>query len=693
MSLQTQKTYPGKTQAIVISEVQSEEWVSYVRIFLGFLYVVSALMGYLLGTLSLLSLIVGGSAAVGMLITVGVFLFRTKKSRLAPGPHSVYAFVLMDATVITAVLWAYALSGASSVLHHSFFCVYFLVLIFTALHYRAVLAFFGGAVCVLQYSIFYFWLVQSAYVTPGETLGSYFVRVGILLIAAVLGAIISWNNSRTIQKVVSSEVRYQNLVHRLPEMLFTADSQMNFLWANVASYAIFGIPCKVIRGRSFYEFLIDQKALRLRAGGTRGIYEVRDSEGTRKFVEANILPVNEEGNRVAWEGILSDVTDRELAISQREEMVQRLYRYQKMESLSTLASGMAHDFNNILQTITDVVEQIERHSNEEQTHQQTKILGETLVDARFMVSELLAVGRKKPLNFSTINVKQFLNETIQSLSKQLGETVQITLDIIEDQLAIQGNKDYLKRVFHNLFVNARDAMHGEGTIAVEGFLQYVEGGVATVVIRVSDTGPGIDPEIRDKIFDPLFTTKKPGKGTGLGLALVNRIVTLHNGNVFVKRTSSEGTTFQLELPLWQVQTETGAASDSPPPSFIPARLLLIDDDNKIREILRAFLSEYDYQIYEAGSIEEAESEIDFPQDQPLDVLIMDWRIGNDDPRYVVESVRSRYPDVIVIVVSGYPADNRSIKELKISRWFTKPYDKNQLHLEMQTSLYRQKLKK
>ena len=681
MSFETQQTFLGKTQAIHISEMASEKVIFGARLVMGLVYTAVSLGALFLNRIDISTFVIG-LVAFGILGIANLYCLLFFGRKPVAG-FSAYGLIFLDVTFITTIIWSYA-TGVTPLLHLPLFSAYFIVITFAALHYRAGLVFWGGALCALEYSLFFFWWMSRQAGVGPEGLNLYLIQMFILLLVTFLSIYISRNNAMTIQKVVSSEVRYQNLVHRLPEMLFTLDADRNFIWANMASYAILGIPAKAIRHRSIQQFFVDPP-LKIDTSGLRGTFEIRDFDGTRKYVDCVIQPVREEGTNAAFDGILTDVTDRELAISQREEMVSRLYQYQKMESLGTLASGMAHDFNNILQTISDLVAVVQQESAEAQTQRRMELMAETLVDARFLVSELLAIGQKAPLNHATVDLCGWIPEVVEHFQKQLGERYSMETDVPATPITIRGDKDYLKRIFQNFFVNARDAMPRGGTITVSCSIEESQGGGGYAVVRFADSGIGIPADIVDKIFDPFFTTKRPGKGTGLGLALVQRVVTLHNGSVSVERTGGKGTIFKILFPL------IDAADDSDDTRWmsanrIPSRLLLLDDDQKIRDVLSFFLKDFGYDICEASNLADAMGHLGRYRDE-CGVVVMDWKLSDADPHRVVRSLRQIKPDIVVIVVSGYPPDAKSIEELSIQRWFTKPYDKDQLDVEIQRSLH------
>jgi ActR/RegA family two-component response regulator len=223
-----------------------------------------------------------------------------------------------------------------------------------------------------------------------------------------------------------------------------------------------------------------------------------------------------------------------------------------------------------------------------------------------------------------------------------------------------------------------------GSITIECFREKNDSNSKLVVVRVIDTGTGIQHEILDRIFDPFFTTKKQGKGTGLGLALVQRIVSLHNGRVVVEKTDKKGTIFRIEFP------ESEGEVDHDTTVILlnrrPTTVLLLDDDPKIRSILKFFMKECKYSVCEAATLDEGIIELKSNL-QECEVVIMDWKLRRDDPHDVIAKLRAIKTDLIIIVVSGYPAKAKSIEEMNIWKWFTKPYDKNLLDLEIQKALF------
>lgn len=687
MSYQTDKHYLQKTQTILQAEIQSERLISIVRLTVAVIFLAAALFGFLTGSITANSLMIQIAAIAVVFVYSGYFILNPDKHGIQ---HNFIFIILvfLDVAVITAILWSLHIDNTGINLVSSAFAgTYMIAIIFTAFHHKASLSIFGGICSILAY-LFLCYIYSRGNPVSSEQFNDVTVRIVLLFVAAVLGAVVSRNNSRTIQKVISSEIRYQNLVHRLPEMVFTLDAGGNFLWANMAALSVIGVPAQNLVSRNIRIFLTNPDSFKLDENGVKGTYGITDPGGNEKYVDLVIQLVDEDEREgtATFDGIMSDVTDREKAISQREEMVQRLYQYQKMESLGMLASGMAHDFNNILQTVNDLASIIAKESREEETKRRIELINETMADAKFLVSELFALGRKKPLDYRHVNLNSLLEQVIPQYGNQIGPNYQLTLETPEKPLWVEGDPDHLKRIFQNLIGNSRDAMPEGGIITVTcGSIRRLDN-EEIIQIRVCDTGTGIPPELTEKVFDPFFTTKKPGKGTGLGLALVRRIVMLHNGSIVIEKTGYDGTVFLIELPLSD-EAELDSDTKAIMLNRFSTSVLLLDDDQKIREVLRIFLKEFKYSVLEAADGAEALQTIR-NNVAICKVVIMDWKLGNENPHHIIRNIRNVNPDLIVIVVSGYPPDEKSIAAMHIARWLTKPYDRNLLDLEIQRALHK-----
>ena len=687
MSTETDMTFTEKIKALLSAEAHPEPWSAWIRIALGIGYMLLSLCVFCIGR-PFSSAVIIQWCAILFLIAYSLWqLVRYKGGRFRA--VALFTFVIFDVSIITLLLGSLTATQALSIpFRTTIYSSYIIVIMFTMLHNRRSLSLFCGILSFVQYSALFF-CFPSPYLFEGGIF-DYCLRVSLIAIATMLAAIVSRRNLYSSNRVISFEQRYQNLVHRLPEMLFTLDEKGTFVWTNKASYALLGVHANAMANRTIQDFLTNPEPFKLDKTEFRATFQIKDFNGALKYVDCHIQPLKEDGDRTLFEGMMADVTDREIALFQREEMVNRLYQYQKMESLGTLATGMAHDFNNNLQIISDIAARTEMETAEPATKKMMSIVSENLIDAKFLISELLSLGRKRPLDFKPMLVQAFVKTLIEQFHDQLGQRYAVVGKMPEAPLWVQGDADYFKRVFQNLVDNSRDAMPQGGSITIECMLQENQGKSGMAVIRVSDTGTGIPQKIKDKVFDPFFTTKKPGKGTGLGLALVQRIVSLHNGTIAIEKTDVTGTTFRIEIPESR-RDDADVDTKEILLNRRMSRVLILDDDPKIRGILKFFLAEFGYPLCEASNVEEGARELSRYVSE-CELVIMDWKLGADDPHAVIKSLRAIKPELIVIVVSGYPARPESIKEMNIFKWVTKPYDKNQLDLEIQRALYFHKKK-
>jgi PAS domain S-box-containing protein len=665
------------------SEIEPELVSTWLRISLGLAYLIFCIYNFTVCRQVSLNIVIQ-LCAIAALFSYS-FWYSAFYKRIRTTAAIIFVFNFFDIAIVTILLASFSLNHQILMypFRSVFFCAYLIVIFFNTLYSCSYFAVFSGVICFTGYTIVFFFSPYYSVLAGGIL--QYWARVALIVSVTFIAVVVTKRNYLIKNKAISSELRYQKLVNRLPEMLFILDANGIIIWSNKASFGLLGVPAEVMPNRVLKDFMTSPDQLRLDKGEYRATFQIKDFGGSLKYVDCYLQPLKEDGKQNLFEGILTDVTDREIAVFQREEMINRLYQYQKMESLGTLATGMAHDFNNILQTVNDMIYQVENETSEKETKKRMNIISESLIDAKFLISELLALGRKRPLDYKPVNILPFFESIIPQFQDQLGQRYTIISRMPGHALWIQGDADYFKRIFQNLIGNSRDAMPDGGNIIIECFEQKIPGKSGMVVIRVSDTGTGIPLKIKDKIFDPFFTTKKPGKGTGLGLALVQRIVSLHNGTIVVEKTDSSGTTFRIEIPKSRTE-DTDMDTKEIMLNRRKTRVLILDDDPKIRSILKFFLAEFSYPVCEASDMEEGARELQKYVEE-CGLVIMDWKLGSDNPHNVINKLRGIKPELIVIVVSGYPPHQESIKTMNIFKWIIKPYDKNQLDLEIQRALY------
>ncbi len=343
---------------------------------------------------------------------------------------------------------------------------------------------------------------------------------------------------------------------------------------------------------------------------------------------------------------------------------------QKLESVGQLAAGVAHDFNNILTVIQGYADcLIMRCAGDEAMTGALKQIGEAAQRAATLTRQLLMFSRKQVIQPKVLDLNAVLQNLAKMLQRLLGEDIKLDTNYGSDLPRIEGDTGMLEQVVMNLAVNSRDAMPKGGKLAISTSNAEITQAYASqhpdsragsfVGLTVADTGCGMDRKTLDRIFEPFFSTKEVGKGTGLGLATVYGIVKQHQGWIEVSSEVGNGTTFKIYFP-----EAAGAAvpveADAPRATEVvrggKEAILVVEDEPVLRELVLAVLREYDYRVVEAGSGVEALRVWD-ENNGKIDLLLTDMVMPEGmSGRELATQLKKRKPDLKVIVTSGYSPD-------------------------------------
>jgi PAS domain S-box-containing protein len=386
----------------------------------------------------------------------------------------------------------------------------------------------------------------------------------------------------------------------------------------------------------------------------------RDS-GEVRWVLASASPVmDSKNNIVASILILQDITER-------RRLSEQLHQAQKMEAVGQLTGGIAHDFNNILTAIIGYGSLIRNNLGHDDTNRlyidQVLKSAEKAAD---LTKNLLAFSRKQIISPKKTN----LNETVASvqrlISRLIGEDIELNINLHSEDIPVFVDSGLIEQVLLNLAANARDAMPKGGKLEITTTVTTLnENGLVGkddhrkyALIRVRDTGTGIEQKIIDKIFEPFFTTKEKGKGTGLGLAMAYGIIKQHNGYIFVSSEVGKGTEFRIYLPLFAKEFEGTAPTNKQGDSTAPKgteTVLLAEDSDDVRGITREILLSHGYKVIEAIDGEEAVEK--FKQTpESIDLLLFDVIMPKKNGKEAYEEIKRLRPDVKVLFLSGYATD-------------------------------------
>jgi len=402
-----------------------------------------------------------------------------------------------------------------------------------------------------------------------------------------------------------------------------------------------------------------------------------EEEGdANRVVELHAVPIR--GERQVAGGLLL-LVDR----SERKRLERQLLQAQKMESIGTLAGGIAHDFNNLLTSILGNVSFLrtfdELPADVEETLGQIELSG---MRAAELTGQLLAFARGGKYRQEPVDLHRLVRTTVEMVRGALGHAIDLHLDLVAPNPCVLGDAGQLQQVLTNLLVNARDAMADGGWIRIT----TGEGEGSTVELVCQDSGTGIPAVVRERIFEPFYTTKAVGKGTGLGLAMVYGIVHNHGGTVTVDGAEGEGARFTVTLPL----CEHHAAAETTAPPAAPAavvgggrRVLLVDDEAVVREVGRRILARIGFEVVTAEDGEAAVATFQREAGR-FDLLLVDLTMPGLGGREVVSVIRESGATVPILLVSGHSEEGEVERSIACgaSGFLAKPYTVAELSAEV-----------
>ena len=401
-------------------------------------------------------------------------------------------------------------------------------------------------------------------------------------------------------------------------------------------------------------------------------------------------PIKVHGKELLY-SIVYDITARKKAEEEKAALETQLLHAQKMESIGTLSGGIAHDFNNLLGIILGNAELAMDDMPE--WHPAKFNLNEirtASLRARDVVKQLLSFSRKTDPKQQPAKLVQIVEDALKILRSSIPTSVNIHQNIPDDtDDTILADSTQINQVMINLFTNAAHAMEDTGgviTIGIENIdLDHVSAPTYPdlspgnyVKLTVSDTGTGIDHEVKDRIFDPYFTTKEVGKGTGIGLSVVHGIVKSHNGAILVDSQFGKGTTFSILFPV----AEESVVIETEPDDEFPTgneRILILDDEESMVDIGRRRLERLGYQVEARTDPVEALDLFRADPDQ-FDLVITDMTMPRITGDNLVKEILKIRPDMPTILCTGFSEkiDEEKAKKIGVREYIDKPFDQGKL---------------
>jgi two-component system, cell cycle sensor histidine kinase and response regulator CckA len=396
------------------------------------------------------------------------------------------------------------------------------------------------------------------------------------------------------------------------------------------------------------------------------------------------------GSPSYWVALVQDLGPRkqaEEALRQRED---QLRHSQKMEAVGTLAGGVAHDFNNILTGILGYAEILKLESKPgDRIRLAAEVIEKGASRAAALTQQLLGFARKGKNKNVPVDIHATLQEVVDLLGGTLSKEITVRQELSPEAPWVRGDPVQLGQVILNLGVNAADAMPGGGhltfrTRVTDSALRSVRRphgarGGRHLVLTVSDTGFGIPEEVRGRIFEPFFTTKESGKGTGMGLAMVYGIVQNHGGFIEVDTEVGRGTTFSVHLPLTEPSSRGARVQPRKEPIPGSGRILVVDDEQVVRDVAGEFLRNLGYQVVTASDGQEAVDAYrsSFPE---IDLVILDMVMPRMGGRECFREMKAINPAVRVVLSTGYGFNvtTQEILDEGMAGFIQKPYQMRHL---------------
>jgi len=407
-------------------------------------------------------------------------------------------------------------------------------------------------------------------------------------------------------------------------------------------------------------------------------YRIVREDGDVRWIRERGYPVpGSSGEVQLMTGVCTDVTER-------KEMGAQLRQQERLAAVGQLAGGVAHDFNNILASITLYAQMsLSRPGLAPETRSALEIILEESHRAADLTDQILDFSRRTMMDKEVLSLVDLVENALGILRRTIPEDIDLVANLGSDPCFVQADSTRIHQVLMNLALNARDAMPGGGRLEIQvGGVELGRGEVPHLpelgpgrwaCLRVSDTGTGMTAEIQDHLFEPFFTTKEEGKGTGLGLAQVYGIVKQHGGHVDVETAPGEGSTFIVYLPVVEHQRVQEADETTGP--IVAGRgetILVVEDAEQILRAIEAGLEDLGYHVLTAGNGREALENRPF---EDVDLVLTDVVMPEVGGLALLKKLRAEAPDLKVVAMTGYVMDARvnELKDAGFAELISKPF--------------------
>lgn len=479
---------------------------------------------------------------------------------------------------------------------------------------------------------------------------------------------------RLYEESKRAEEVYRSLIHSSADAIVIYDLEGNTQYVSPAFSRLFGWSAEEVIGKRipFVPESEREKTMEIIRDLVENGTPCQGFETKRYTKDGRLLDISISASRYDDHkgrpaGMLVTLRD----ISERKELEAQLLQAHKMEAIGTLAGGVAHDFNNILQAISGYTQLLMMgKSRDDPDYGKLEAIQKSAERAGELTRRLLIFGRKVESKLRPVDLNHEVEQVVRLLERTIPRMVTIELHLSRDLEIINADPVQLEQIMMNLGVNARDAMPDGGKLSFEtrnvtldhAFCRAHPGAIpgSYAMLSITDTGCGMDKEILDHIYEPFFTTKETGKGTGLGLAMVYGIVKSHRGYITCESQKGQGTCFKIYFPALESIVEEEMEEDRE--NHIAGgkeTILLVDDEKYILEIGRDMLEQYGYTTFVAESGEKA-VEVYRAGNKEIDLIVLDLNMPGMGGHRCLEKLLEINPAAKVIIASGY-SQNAEVK--------------------------------
>jgi PAS domain S-box-containing protein len=490
-------------------------------------------------------------------------------------------------------------------------------------------------------------------------------KVGAQIAGTIASSQIFAKHRQVLKAYQESEEKYRLLVQNSSEAIFIAQDGVikfpNLLTQRMLGYSaeeLATIPFISHIHRDDREKVVERHRKRMQGMKVPNTYsfKIKNRQGKELWVEINAVFIEWEG-KPATLNFVRDMTEQ-------KKLEAQFLQAQKMEAVGQLAGGIAHDFNNLLTIINTHSElalmELKEWDPLKEKFEAIHRAGEKAAD---LTRKLLAFSRHQVGAMKVIDLNRIVEDLEKMLHRVIGEDIQLKTVLSKNLGHIKADPGQIEHTILNLVVNAKDAMPSGGTIEIETANVQADEETSNlppgmqrenyVMLSVSDTGVGMNPEVRARIFEPFFTTKEKGKGTGLGLSTVYGIIKQSGGDVCVSSEPGQGTVFEIYLPRVDEPLQEGRKATSPGNlRGGDETILIVEDEDGVRKLTRKILSRQGYNILEACSGGDALLLCE-QRNEPIHVLLSDVFMPGINGPELARRVKTLFPGVKVLFMSGY----------------------------------------